>query len=98
MHARVAVYDIPGHRVEEATTTFREAAGGIRGMEGLDEVYVLLSRESGRALTMSMWKRQVDMEASRMRATRLRNEAANAVDGTIQSVVEYEVTLHETNF
>jgi hypothetical protein len=31
-----------------------------------------------------------------MTATRLRAEAAHAVDGTVQSVVEYEVAIHET--
>jgi hypothetical protein len=93
--ARVAVYEIPGHRVEEAVGGFRGAIDQIRDMEGLEEVYVLVSRESDRALTMSLWDRQENMEASRIKASRLRNEAAKVVDGSVQSVVEYEIAIHE---
>ena len=95
MFARVAVYEIPGHRTEEAIESFREAIGHISGMDGLKEVYMLVSPESDRALTMSVWERQDAMEASRVTASRLRNDAAKAVDGSVQSVIEYEVAVHE---
>lgn len=95
MFARVAVYEIPGHRVEEAVGSFREAIDQIRDMEGLEEVYVLVSPESDRALTMSLWERQEDMEVSRIKASQLRSDAAKVVDGSVQSVVEYEVAIHE---
>jgi hypothetical protein len=92
MFARVAVYEIPGHRMDEAVERFREALGQVTGMA---EAYVLVSTESGRALTMTLWDQPNTMESSRMRATRLRGDAAKAVDGTVQSVVEYEVAIHE---
>ncbi len=95
MYARVAVYEIPGHRVDESIGTFREAIAEISG-KGVKEVYVLTSPESDRALTMTLWEQQADMEATRVTASRLRNEAAKAVDGSVQSVVEYEVAVHET--
>jgi heme-degrading monooxygenase HmoA len=95
MFARVAVYEIPGHRVEEAVASFREAIDQIRDMRGLDDVYVLVSPESDRALTMSLWDRQDAMEASRVTASRLRNDAAKVVEGSVQSVVEYEVAFHQ---
>jgi hypothetical protein len=44
---------------------------------------------------MSFWFRRDAMEASRIKASRLRNEAAAAVEGSVQSVVEYEVAVHE---
>ncbi len=95
MFARVAVYEIPGHRVEEAIASFRKATDQIRDMPGLAEVSVLISPESDRALTMSLWDRQGAMEASRVTASRLRNDAAKVVEGSVQSVVEYEVAIHE---
>jgi heme-degrading monooxygenase HmoA len=95
MFARMAVYEIPGHRVEEAIASFRKAIDQIRDMGGLQEIYVLMSRESDRALTMSLWDRRDAMEASRIKASRLRDEAATAVEGSVQSVVEYEVAVHE---
>ena len=95
MFARVAVYEIPGYRVEDAVTGFREAIGQIKDMDGLEEVFVLVSPESDRALTMSLWGGKDAMEASRVKASRLRNEAAKAVEGSVQSVVEYEVAVRE---
>jgi len=50
MFARVAVYEILPHRVEEAVGSFRAAIGEISDMRGLEEVYALVSPESGRAL------------------------------------------------
>ena len=95
MFARVAVYEVPGHRVEEAVASFREAIDQIKDMDGLEEISVLMSPESDRALTISFWDQQDAMEASRIRASRLRNDAAKVVDGSVQSVVEYEVAIRE---
>ena len=95
MFARVAIYEIPGHRVEEAVGGFRAAIDEIKDMGGLEEVYVLVSPESDRAITVSLWDRQDAMEASRIKASRLRNDAAKVVDGSVQSVVEYEVAIQE---
>jgi heme-degrading monooxygenase HmoA len=67
----------------------------ISGMDGLEEVYVLVSPESDRALTMSLWNQENAMEASRVTASRLRNDAAKVVDGSVQSVVEYEIAIYE---
>ncbi|HZA27619.1 MAG TPA: hypothetical protein VE915_08275 [Actinomycetota bacterium] len=94
MFARVAVYEIPGHRVEEAVGSFREAIDQIP-RTGLEEVFVLISPESDRALTITLWDKQDAMEASRIAASRLRSDAAKVVDGSVQSVVEYEVAIHE---
>jgi heme-degrading monooxygenase HmoA len=95
MFARVAVYEIPGHRVEEAVTGFQEAIDEIKDMGGLEEIDVFISPESDRALTISFWNHQDAMEASRIKASRLRNDAAKVVDGSVHSVVEYEVAIRE---
>ena len=95
MFARVAVYEIPGHRMDEAVEGFREAISQIAEKHP-EEVLLLVSRESNRALTMSLWERHDAMEGSRMMATRLRTEAAKSVGGSIQSVVEYEIAVRET--
>jgi heme-degrading monooxygenase HmoA len=95
MFARVAIYEIPGHRVKEAVGSYRAAVEQISDMGGLIDVYVLVSPESDRALTMSLWDSQADMEASRIKASRLRSDAATVVDGSVQSVVEYEVEIHQ---
>lgn len=94
MFVRVSVYEIPGHRVDEAVTGFREALNEIREM-GLQEAYVLVSPDTDRVLTMTLWDRAEDMESSRLKASRLRSDVAKVVDGGVQSVAEYEVAVHE---
>jgi len=94
MFVRVAVYEVPGHRVDEAVKGFREALDEIRDM-GLREAYVLVSPESDRVLTMTLWERADEMESSRLKASRLRSDVAKVVDGSVQSVAEYQVAVHE---
>jgi hypothetical protein len=94
MHARVAVYEIPGHRMGEAVAAFGNAINQI-GELSPQEVYLLVSRDDNRALTISIWDTAQAMEASRVRASGLRSDAVSVVDGSVQSVVEYEVAIHE---
>ena len=95
MFVRISVYEIPGHRMDEAVKGFSEALDQIRDM-GPQEAYVLVSPESDRAVTMTFWERAEEMESSRLKASRLRSEAAKVVDGSVQSVTEYEVAVHES--
>ena len=94
MHARVAVYEIPGHRMGDAVAAFGNAIDQIRELSPL-EVYVLVSRDDDRALTMSVWDTPHAMAARRVKASGLRSDAASMVGGSVQSVVEYEVAIHE---
>lgn len=94
MHARVAVYEIPGHRMGEAIEAFGNAIDQIRELSP-QEVYLLVNRDDDRALTMSVWDTAEAMEASRVKASGLRSDAVGVVGGSVQSVVEYEVAVHE---
>jgi hypothetical protein len=94
MFARVAVYEIPGGRMDEAVESFQGAIDEIAELHP-EEVFVLVSRDANRALTMSLWERGDAMEGSRMKATRLRSEAAQSVGGSVQSVVEYEIAIRQ---
>ncbi|MGH2788236.1 MAG: hypothetical protein ACRDJV_10040 [Actinomycetota bacterium] len=94
MYARVAVYEIPGHRMGEAVAAFGDAIDQIRELSP-QEVYLLVSRDDDRALTMSVWDTPEAMEASRVKASGLRSDAVGVVGGSVQSVVEYEVAIHE---
>lgn len=95
MIARVSVYELPGDRTEEAVARFGEAIGEIKQMDGLHEVWFLVSAEAERAVTLTVWESHQAAEASRVSATRLRSEAARAVDGGVLSVQEYDVAIRE---
>jgi heme-degrading monooxygenase HmoA len=95
MFARVATYDVPANQLDDAVRHFQEAIREITQIEGLAEAYVLVGRDDGRALTMTTWASQYALESSRDLASRLRRAAAKEVDGSVVSVAEYEVALHE---
>jgi heme-degrading monooxygenase HmoA len=96
MFARVAMYDIPADRIDDATESFQQALDEIRGMTGLAGAYLLVSTDSGRAVTMTLWESRAEMEASRVTASRLRSEAAGALGGSVVNADEYEVTVQES--
>jgi heme-degrading monooxygenase HmoA len=95
MFARVSIYEVPTDRVGAVTETFGHAIGQIRGMTGLAAAYLLVNAENGRTLTMTLWDSRVDMDASRVTASRLRSEAARSLDGNVLSTEEYEVAARE---
>lgn len=91
MFARVAIYEVPEERHDEARAGFQEAIRRIRGEPGLMDAYFLLGTESDRAITITFWESREAMSASRVAASRARGEAASAVDGNVVSVDEFEV-------
>jgi heme-degrading monooxygenase HmoA len=95
MFARVARYEIPTERMSEAEGSFQQAIDEIREMTGAGGAYLLVSPDSGRVLTMTLWEDQAAMEASRVAASQLRSRAAGALDGSVVSAEEYEVAGRE---
>ena len=89
--ARLAIYDIPEDMQAEARAGFEQAIERIRDVAGLHEAYLLVGTESGRAVTITFWESSEAMAASRVVASRVRTEAATAVDGEIVSVEEFEI-------
>ena len=95
MFARMAMYEIPADRIDDATENFQQAIEEIRAMTGLARAYLLVSTDSGRVVTMTLWESRADMEASRVKASRLRSEAAGALGGSVVNADEYEVAVQE---
>ena len=95
MHARVSTYELSPDRVEEGIRGFREAMDRIRELDGLEEVFFLVDRENGQAVTITLWDDAATMTASRVAASRARSDAARAADGEVKSSCEYEVVIRE---
>ncbi|HSC90113.1 MAG TPA: hypothetical protein VLB86_00515 [Gaiellaceae bacterium] len=91
MFARLAIYDVPAERFAEAREEFTAAVARLRDSRGLSDAFVLLSDESGRAVTITFWEDHGAMAATSVVAARLRSDAAAAVDGAVVSVEEFEV-------
>jgi heme-degrading monooxygenase HmoA len=93
MFARVARYRFAEDRYDEAVDAFRTASEGLREIEGNTGGYLLVDRENCTALTVTFWEDRAAMEASEVRASRLRNEAIGAVEGDVEAVDRCEVAL-----
>ena len=93
MFSRVARYQIPEEKLEEGIEAFREAAQEISQLEGTTGGYLLIDRDNCTALTITFWENRVAMEASEVKASRLRSAAIAEVGGEIQAVDRCEVAL-----
>ena len=86
MFARVARYEVPPERMDDAIKAFREAVTEIEGIEGLKGGSVLVDAEDGVVMSMTFWDNRAAMEDSEVKAAGLRQQAAKEVDGTVVSV------------
>ena len=95
MHARVSTYDLSPDKLDEGIRGFREATDRIRELEGIEEIFLLIDRENGQAVTITLWEDANTMTASRVAASRARSDAARVADGEVRSSCEYEVVIRE---
>ena len=93
MFARVARYRYPEDRFDEAVEAFRAASDGLRAIEGNAGGYLLMDRDNSTALTVVFWENRLAMDASEVRASHLRNDAINAVEGAVEAVDRCEVAV-----
>jgi heme-degrading monooxygenase HmoA len=92
----MSTYDIDPERIDDGVRSFRGAIEEIRQLDGFREAFLLVDRENGQAVTITLWDGADSMVASRVRASRARTDAARAADGSVRSSCEYEIALHET--
>lgn len=93
MFARVVRYRVPDGRLDEAVEAFRVPAGLLSELDGNRGGYVLVDDGNSTALTVTFWESRAAMEASEVRATRLRQEAMQSVGGEVQAIDRCGVAL-----
>jgi heme-degrading monooxygenase HmoA len=91
VYARLSSYELPEHRADEAEAAFGEALAQVSECPGFVDGYYLVSCEGERVLTFTLWDTRHEMEASRVKASRVRSEAAHKVDGGVVSTEEFRV-------
>jgi heme-degrading monooxygenase HmoA len=101
MHARVSTYQGPPNltqeQVEEMDSYDREnILPQVRQLDGFKGVIALLDRQSGKALSVTLWESEQAMRASEQDANQLRQESAEAASETVENVERYEVSFFET--
>ena len=93
LFSRVARYKIPEEHLDDAVAAFQEASAALREIEGNAGGYLLVDRDNCTALTVTFWESRAALEASEVRASRLRSEAVGPFGGEIQAVDRCQVVL-----
>lgn len=91
MFARVARYEVPQDRLEQAVAAFGEAGKEIEHLDGFAGGYVLVDHEDGRTMTITLWENNAALENSERAARGARQAAADAGGGSVLSVEKFEV-------
>jgi len=85
---------VPG-QLEAGIRYLRETTESVQRMPGWKGGYVLVDRQSGNVMTMTLWKTEADRQASAEAAAKLREQAGQRAGATGSPAVEmYEVVLH----
>ncbi len=90
MFARVSRYSGDAERLRAG---FEAVTEELEKVDGFAEAFFLTDAEHSRAMSITLWESQEALQASAERAHRMRTQATEPADATIESVESYEVVL-----
>jgi heme-degrading monooxygenase HmoA len=93
MFARIARYTVSPDRLDEATRAFEEASAGLGELRGNSGGYLLVDRETGTTITLTLWENHEAMVSSEVQAASLRRRAIGTVEGDVEAVECFDVAL-----
>ena len=96
MHARVSTFSGSPEQAEQGIASFRDnTVPAIKEMGGHGGI-LLIDRESGSAVAITLWADEAAMRASEERANELRRAASEELGAAAQpSVQRYEVAVFD---
>jgi len=96
MHARVTMVSGSPDQADQGVANFRDnVVPGVKEMGGHGAI-LLLDRDSGNAMAITLWDDEAAMRASEERANQLRRTASEEMGAAEQPRVErYEVVVFE---
>ena len=96
MYARVSTIEGSPDKVDDVLRqTQEQTLPQLQKMEGFKGFVALGDRQSGKMLGVSFWESEEALRATEQAASSVRSGAAEAADGTVASVEEYEVFVNE---
>ena len=90
MYARVSRYTGDADQMREG---FEAVTAELEGLAGFHHALFLGDAEHRRAMSITLWDSREALEASAERAHRMRTQASEPANATIESVESYEVML-----
>jgi heme-degrading monooxygenase HmoA len=92
MYARVTRLQAPTSGLEDGIAMVNaEVIPAVKGLDGFAGAYFLGDRETGTLMSIVLWNSEEQMRRSEEAAERIRGNAAESSQGTIESVERYEV-------
>ena len=98
MYARISHVGGLPQAIEEGIASFRESTlPELKSVEGNRGAILLVDRETGNAMAITLWEDEESMQASEERANELRRSAADAMGSVSDTRVDrFEVAVFET--
>jgi heme-degrading monooxygenase HmoA len=91
---RVTMLEASAEDLDQTAEVFRTSTiPALDAMEGFCAALLHFDREAGRGVAVTTWRDRASMEASRERASGLRQEVADKSHGTVAAVDEQEIVL-----
>lgn len=94
MFARVSTYTGTSDEIDEAIRQVREnTLAKLKQLEGYKGAYLLVDRQNGKSLAVTLWESEEAMSTSEEAANSLRSEVADALGTQMVGVDRYEVAV-----
>ncbi len=91
MHARVSSYQ--ANDPQRLVEGFQSVSDALDQVDGFSHAYFMVDRESGKALSITIWDSEDALNASVAKADELRKQGTQSSATTIESVQHYEIPL-----
>jgi heme-degrading monooxygenase HmoA len=91
MFARVSTYRAAD--TDKMLEGFESVTQPLEQMDGFSHAYFLVDRDSGKAMSVTVWESEEALSASVAKADELRKQGVQTGAGSIESVEHYEIGL-----
>ena len=91
MHARVSTYQASDP--EGLMEGFRSVSDALEATDGFSHAYLMVDRDSGKAMSITIWDTEAALMTSVSQADELRKRATQPSATSIESVQHYEIPL-----
>src|ERR687895_434436 len=92
MQARISTIEGDAGKIDDAVKIINERIlPTLKGLEGFTAANFLVDRSAGRLVAVAFWASEAALEASADAIAPMRNEVAEAMNGKVLGVDEYEL-------
>jgi hypothetical protein len=96
MYARVTRMNGSADQIEQAVRSIEDSTSTIQQLAGLQRALLLVDRQAGEAMTITVWDTQAHMEEARATARQILGGLATSAGVTLSEPKLYEVASETT--